>query len=237
MRGQTSWERQQGVRRVERSSPSGLSTVMDSLNEVAALNQRAMASVVEGVGRMMMDMAGTMSTPSSRTGGMRQERRSRHQKDCDCDDCRDCGRDQCYCNCCIGDVDLVVYTRVGERRVVPLTIENSRRREKEIALELSPFTSRGGRQTGISAQIDEPASFTLQPCEQRQVVIRINALAGTDQPNPEPAPGRFQDVDECVVAYADLRVTGCDMRPIRIAVALMPYDCDSYEIDCSCGCC
>lgn len=249
MRERTTWERR-APRRFERTSSSGLSTVLDSLNEVAAINQRAMASVVEGVGRMMVDMAGTLSTPTrtSRLGEMRRERRHRHHRDCDCDDCDDCrGRcdhDQCYCECCIGDVDLVVYTRLGERRVIPVTIENPRRREKEISLELSQFTSRGGRAAPVTGQIDQPTSFTLQPCEERQVVIRINVAAANDTPTPAPTPnepgtgaGRRLDVDECEVAYADLRVIGCEMRPIRIAVAILPYDCGEYEIDCGCGCC
>jgi hypothetical protein len=39
------------------------------------------------------------------------------------------------------------------------------------------------------------------------------------------------------VFSADLRVEGCDTRPIRIALALLPRDCNAYEIDCGCGCC
>jgi hypothetical protein len=212
---------------------------MDSLNEMAELNQQAMASVVDGVGRMMMDMAGTMTT-STRSTEMHYERRHRHKYDCDCDDCRGkCGRDDCYCRCCIGDVDLVVYTRVGERRVVPLMIENSRRREKEITLELSDWTSRGGRPAKVTAQLSQPTSFTLQPCEEREVIVTINVTGGDDTPNVPDDTGapRRQDVDDCEVAYADLRVTGCDIRPIRIAVAILPYDCGAYDIDCRCGCC
>ena len=240
MRDRTTGE-QRVRRRFEQPRPSGLSTVIDSLSEMSALNQRAMASVMEGVGRMMVDMAaGTLSAPSRTSAPRRERRPHRHSHDCECEDCRGCEHDQCYCECCIGDVDLVVYSRLGENRVVPLTIENSRRREKEITLELSPFTSRGGRPSPVTAVIDQPTSFTLQPCEERQIVVRIN-VAGTGfnpSPNdPDTGAGRRIDVDECEVVYADLRVTGCDIRPIRIAVAILPYDCGAYEIDCSCGCC
>jgi hypothetical protein len=45
------------------------------------------------------------------------------------------------------------------------------------------------------------------------------------------------DVDNCIVYYADLRVEGCEIRPVRIAVALLPRDCGDYRITCSCQCC
>jgi hypothetical protein len=32
-------------------------------------------------------------------------------------------------------------------------------------------------------------------------------------------------------------VEGCDMKPLRIAVAILPVECGPYCIDCSCGCC
>src|SRR5690349_2949167 len=39
------------------------------------------------------------------------------------------GEDPCHCTCCISDADLIIYARLGERRVVPVTIENPRARE------------------------------------------------------------------------------------------------------------
>jgi hypothetical protein len=45
------------------------------------------------------------------------------------------------------------------------------------------------------------------------------------------------DVDRCLVSYADLRIKGCDLRSVRIAVAILPRDCDAYVVDCACGCC
>ena len=71
--------------------------------------------------------------------------RHQHHDGCGCDDdcgCRDCHRHDCHCECCVINVDLVINARLGERRVVPLTVENSRRREREISLELSEFTRR-----------------------------------------------------------------------------------------------
>jgi hypothetical protein len=44
-------------------------------------------------------------------------------------------------------------------------------------------------------------------------------------------------VDECKVAYATLRAEGCSIRPIVIAVAVLPNDCGSHHAGCQCGCC
>ena len=44
-------------------------------------------------------------------------------------------------------------------------------------------------------------------------------------------------VDECKVAYATLRAEGCTVRPIVIAVAVLPNDCGSHHAGCQCGCC
>ena len=48
-------------------------------------------------------------------------------------------------------------------------------------------------------------------------------------------PGR--DLDQCLVVYADLRLKGCAIRRIRIAVAVLPRECGAYKGDCGCECC
>jgi hypothetical protein len=156
-----------------------------------------------------------------------------HGHPCGCGDCRE---DDCACRCCIGDADLVVRARLGERRVLPVTIENDRRREREIRLELSEFTSRGGRPGIVKGGLLSPAEFTLGPCQTGQSVIGID-VEGADAEKGDEARRR-PDVDDCEVAYADLRIVGCDNRPVRIAVAVLPRDCHAYPVDCcSCGCC
>lgn len=165
--------------------------------------------------------------------------------DCGCDDCRcrDCKRDDCHCRCCVVNADLVVNARLGERRVVPITIENNRRREREIKLELSEFSSRGGSQTGVTGRLVTPAEFTLAGCQEHEAVIvievdpRQDGGGDDDKKDDNDAERRPPDVDDCLVAYADLRIVGCDNRPVRIAVATLPRDCHSYPVDCSCGCC
>lgn len=194
-----------------------------------------------------------------------------------------CGRDNCHCRCCIGDVDLVVYARLGEVRIVPLRIENRRRRDADITLQLSEFRTRGGGPTPVHGRLLPPTSFTLPGCLEREAVVVISDMDdvnpktefpqgkdrsrstkadlvaeahevgitqpedrtkaelfeqleerdSTESPRPVPVP----DVDECHVAIADLLIEGCDARPIRIAVALLPRDCGAFEVHCDCWCC
>jgi hypothetical protein len=181
---------------------------------------------------------------------------------CDCGSC--CRADDCHCRCCVVNADLLVYARLGETRVVPVTIENNIRREREVEVDLSDWTTNGRQAVSVEARVEPDTKFTLRPCEERTVLIRVRVAPGaiqrnTDKANPgeragagvtqsppasdagdfriEPDRERLPDVDNCTVFYADLRVKGCDIRPVRIALAVMPRDCDAYKIDCQCGCC
>jgi hypothetical protein len=162
--------------------------------------------------------------------------------------CNKCGSDSCECSCCIGDVDLVVYTRVGEQRVIPIVVENERHRDKQISVELSGWTTRGGSPAPVETVLIEPKTFTLAACGEQEITLVVRVR----QPNNQPVPGQDGplnndigrdgqqvplDVDDCVVAVADLRLVGCDNRPIRVAVAVLPRDCDPYKVDCGCTCC
>jgi hypothetical protein len=161
-------------------------------------------------------------------------RRAKCGEPCGHDDCN------CHCTCCIGDVDLAVYTRAGERRVVPVRIENTRRREREVKLTVSDFTTRGGRAVPVNVSIAGAADFTLAPCAEQEATLLVDvsrAGDGDDKSEEEKARGKLRDVDECLVALGDLRLEGCDVRPVRIAVAVVPRDCSPYEIDCGCACC
>jgi hypothetical protein len=173
-----------------------------------------------------------------------------HHHDCGCDhgDCDGCHGDQCHCRCCIADADLVVYARVGERRVVPLTIENPRRREQQVKLGLSNFTSHGRTAANIKAQIAGPAEFTVPPCQEHEAILLIEASSPAGEEDKttgsanEPSSTainerRAPDVDDCEIFYADLLVEGCETRPVRIALALLPRDCAGFKVDCGCNCC
>lgn len=155
-----------------------------------------------------------------------------HHEDCGChhDDCG-CRRDPCHCKCCIVNADLIVYARLGEIRVIPLVVENTWRRERSIKTELSGWTLRGGKPAPVEGKLLPPApEFTLKPCGHQALtlVVRVGTL---DQERQET------DVDDGTVAYADLIVQGCDIRPLRLALAILPRDCEAYEIECGCECC
>ena len=47
----------------------------------------------------------------------------------------------------------------------------------------------------------------------------------------------FGSVDSCTVGYATIRAEGCLTRPIVIAIAVLPDDCDASKHGCGCGCC
>jgi len=162
--------------------------------------------------------------------------------DCGCPD--DCKADDCHCQCCVSDADLLVHARVGDRQVVPLVIENNRRREREVELQLSDWTAHKEQPVQVAGQILEPVKFTLAACEERAVILVVEVTGGDRKPEESEAASdatvivsQLPDVDHCKVYYADLRVKGCDIRPIRIAVAVLPRDCADHAIDCHCGCC
>ncbi len=152
----------------------------------------------------------------------------------------------CECQCCISDADLVVQARLFELRVIPVVLHNSRRREREISLQLGSFTTRGGKPAPVLARIVGPTKLTLKPCEEQTVNIAI-AMRDADGDDGDDAVGSLMkgndnqrelpDVDDCVVAYGHLTVDGCDVRPVRIAVAILPRNCGAHRVKCACGCC
>ena len=101
------------------------------------------------------DSMGALGQRGQATPDTQWSRRPRHQKDCGCREDCDCGcehEDPCHCRCCIVDADLVVYTRLGETRVIPFSIENKWRRERKVKLELSQFRRKGGAFAPVTAE-------------------------------------------------------------------------------------
>jgi hypothetical protein len=160
------------------------------------------------------------------------DRRPAAKGDC----CARCGPDPCQCRCCVADSDLLVEARVGERRIIPITIENHWRREREIELELSSWTTLSDGIV-VQGQIMTPTSFTLKPCGEERIIIGVEIKGSGKDGSTDGNRIKIDDVKGCAVSYADLRIKGCDLRPVRIAVAVLPRDCDDYVIDCQCGCC
>ena len=240
--------------------PSGMEGMAQMGQNLFGSFLQTMSQMYEGMmGPWMSGMQSAWGMPGSGYSGKHQHRsahhRHHHHRDCECGCDDDCGHDECHCRCCIGDVDLVVYARLGERRLVPITIENNRRREREIKLELSEWKTRGGQKSEVEVKsVLQTTQFTLGACEEKEVFFAVESnlvrevvgqkatVLDTESFEAAREAGEQEkrelpDLDECTVFSADLRVEGCDTRPIRIALALLPRDCNAYEIDCGCGCC
>lgn len=235
------------VRKRRRTAYPSVPDMMDMMNQWSEALYGPMMDVWEEMAQPFAEMLIPTRQPMGRPySGYKRKH-----------ECDHCGRDDCDCRCCIHDADLVINTRVGELRVVPLMIENSRRREREVTVTISEFFCRD-KGVNVAGLLLEPTTFKIGPCDEQEVILVVRSAPKTDTPTPnEPGgtpttPGRaadvanavigtrridIPDVEECTVCYADLKVEGCDMRPIRIAVAILPRDCDPYEIDCHCGCC
>ena len=145
--------------------------------------------------------------------------------------CPVCAPDPCQCRCCVADADLVIEARVGERRIVPVIIENRWRRARDVEVELSGW-SKISDTVQVTGELLGDAAFTLAPCGHQQHLLVVNI--GGQQPGDQR---QLLDVDRCLVAYADLRINGCDLRAVRVAVAVTPRDCEAFTVDCGCACC
>jgi hypothetical protein len=201
--------------------------------------EEAIRDMVEAVYRPYLAMLEALQQPSSGMGGYALPgwglQPQAQAQGCGCGGSGGCApRDDCHCRCCVVDADLVVHTRLGERRIVPITLTNDRRREREVSLELSDFTTRGGSPAQVSGRVVGPERFTLAACSEREVVLAISVDLDADG---DADREQLRDVDDCVVAYGDLRIVGCDNRAVRIAVSVLPRDCDAHRVRCERHCC
>lgn len=182
--------------------------------------------------------------------GCREDRGHRRHDSCGCRD---------VCDCCVPEADVVVHARAGELRVVPFRLHNPWRREREVSLEVGPWHGCSGDDLQVRAVLEDE-KVVLGPCEDRVVRLLISTRGGADDgsSNTKDTKGtkdteegdvaaasvdvlvgrtrRTTDVESCVSAYADVRFEGC-ARPQRVAVVVLPADCDAVEVGCDCGCC
>lgn len=149
----------------------------------------------------------------------------------------------CHCSCCIREADAVEFAHCGERRLIPLLFENDTRRERDVKLELGSFKTSGGLDLGWQAAFSE-TEFKLPPCGGRTVTLEVvvdcgKLVGGTPDRTNEGSDvnQRIRSVDECKVGYATVRAEGCLVRPLVVAVAVLPNDCGAHHAGCGCGCC
>jgi hypothetical protein len=70
--------------------------------------------------------------------------------------------------------------------------------------------------------------------EKPQLSLNRDAIGTLDLAGIEDRLGK---VDRCEVGYATIRAEGCLIRPIVVAIAVLPENCDSFRHPCGCGCC
>lgn len=86
-------------------------------------------------------------------------------------------------------------------------------------------TPPGGTNPGGTPGTTNPGSTTPKATDPGATLGR---LAGND---------RLGSVDRCEVGYGTIRAEGCLSRPIVVAVAVLPDDCDAFRHPCGCDCC
>jgi hypothetical protein len=149
-----------------------------------------------------------------------------------------CQEDDCACWCCIRCADVVEYARCTEARVIPISFDNDTRRERDVILELGNFATEGGQDLGWQASVS-PNKFKLQPCGSTTVALTVHVdCSKWGVPTKHSEQGTAAPtLDGCKVAYATLRADGCTVRPIVIAVAVLPAYCGAHHAGCGCSCC
>ena len=205
--------------------------------------QMKMMSYPEYVNNMQTTYSKTMSNPGwamQQWSDSLQGKKGAgaHKSGCGCHEREGCGCG-CDCQCHIHCADAVEYARCGEVRRIPITFENDTRRERDVTLTLSAFATRSGKELGWQASLSE-TKFTLPACGEKTVLLNVPVQCGRQSPtgdNPNGVAGDGNDVDSCEVAYASLRAEGCRVRPLVIAVAVLPNHCEAHHADCGCGCC
>jgi hypothetical protein len=174
-------------------------------------------------------LASLMRSPASSVAPAHHQH---HKHGCGCR----CDEHDCSCMCCIRCADVVEYARCGEVRRIPITFDNDTRRERDVTLQIGNFATESGQDVGWQASLS-PTQFKLQPCGETTVVLFVNVdCSKLGVPSPA-GDERKATVDTCRVVYATLRADGCTIRPLVIAVAVLPEHCGAHHAGCGCGCC
>jgi hypothetical protein len=84
----------------------------------------------------------------------------------------------------------------------------------------------GAPATGAPANVDKQATINRDAFNRDTLGLDLAAI-----------DARLGRVDKCQVGYATIRAEGCLTRPIVVAIAVLPEDCDSFRHPCGCGCC
>lgn len=186
-----------------------------------------------------------------------------HRKERDCADDDDC---RCEC-CIVDADIVVYARCGEVRVVPIEIDNDTRKDREDVELEVSGFRSGGGRELPWKAAITPPGPLTIKGCSTARLELLVAVVCPSAPSSDDPAAGpkaakeparpssvaagapadqlvrlatnvrHTGAVDSCTVGYLTVRVGGCLVRPIVVAVAVLPDDCGAYSAPCSCGDC
>jgi hypothetical protein len=214
--------------------PDYVSNMQTGMSNLMNNPTSSMQTMLDTLASMMQSVGTGTSTPTVSIPHGHHRHHHKHGCGCGCDQ-RDCA-----CWCCIRCADVIEYTRCSEMRVIPISFDNDTRRERDVTLQLGNFATESGQDLGWKASVT-PTAFKLPPCGETTVLLSVNVDCskwGTQTPPTNVKETRTPvSIDGCKVAYATLRADGCTVRPIVIAVAVLPEWCGAHRAGCGCGCC
>lgn len=205
---------------------NNMQTGYSNLYSDPASSMQALVGALSGVMRGATSSPSPSSSPTHMHSG-------HHKHGCGCG----CDEQDCACSCCIRCADAVEYARCGEVRQIPIVFDNDTRRERDVTLQLGNFATENGQNVGWQASVS-PTTFKTAPCGETTVLLTVNVdcsqlgVPSTQGNDRQPAA----TVDGCKVVYATLRAEGCTIRPLVIAVAVLPSNCGAHHADCGCCC-
>lgn len=162
--------------------------------------------------------------------------------------CCDSGTSHCCDSGCHPDVDLILNTRLGERRVLPFRVRNTWRRERQVTLAVGAWQHcRGDQNLRVQGAFDVGDTLTLAPCSTTTVRLLVGTTTGGKDRSDSAddlgdlrargKDGQLPDLGCCSTWYTDLRFEGC-ARPQRLAVVVHSTACAAIDLRCGCdGCC
>lgn len=161
-----------------------------------------------------------------------------------CRHCRDvvhhrsthCGHSHCHercdrCGCCLPqDADLIIEARSGERRIVPLLVENPRPRETKVHLRLGTWVTESGKPVELNAKLSD-SELILPACGEARTQLSVELTVDGEQQ-------QFAE-DRCNVFTSTIHFDGCGAAPITVALAVVGNECKAMTYRClgCAGCC
>lgn len=243
--------------------PDYVSNVQEGLSQL--MNEGA--SAYQGMMRDFGGMAGGVGTMRDPVSGTRARGRRRgcgcddsHDCECHCECCV-CDADVLVHARC-GEVRRIPLTFENDtRRDRPVTLQlekfvTSGGRDLGWNAQLSEtqFTLRPCDEHTVTLLVQIRCDDTTKPTQTTGVRESANTTDATVAGTPAAVRSerteasaatataaavneRFGSVDRCEVGYATIRAEGCLTRPVIVAIAVLPDDCDAYRTPCGCDCC